>query len=111
MESSDKSNLLLAIVQAQDADIAEQALKSVNVDSYQMPSVGGFLGRKNITLIIDSPIGKNDEIIGVLKNSCSQRIEFIAAYRYRCFHSGLDSPSFAGAYLIFAVRSRSDLSC
>ncbi len=78
MEATNESNLLFAIVQAQDADIAEQALKSMGIDSYQLPSVGGFLGRKNITLIIDSPFGKNDEIITVLKNSCSQRIEFIA---------------------------------
>lgn len=78
MESTQESNLLIAIVQAQDADFAEQALKNMEIDSYQMPSVGGFLGRKNITLIIDSPIGKNDEIIAVLKRSCSQRIEFIA---------------------------------
>ena len=78
METSQESNLLIAIVQAQDADIAEQALKKINVDSYQLPSVGGFLGRKNITLIIHSSNGKNDDIIEILKNSCSQRIEFIA---------------------------------
>ncbi len=77
METQD-SNLLMAIVQAQDADIAEQALKKINIDSYQLPSVGGFLGRKNITLIIDATDGKNDEIIDILRKSCSQRIEFIA---------------------------------
>jgi len=78
MESADESNVLLAIVQSQDADIAEQALKKIGIDSYQLPSVGGFLGRKNITLVIESPSGKNDAIIELLKSSCSQRIEFIA---------------------------------
>lgn len=77
MKSMQKSNLMMAIVQAQDADIAEHALKAINIDSYQMPSVGGFLGRKNVTLIIDSPAEKNEEIIDILKNSCCQRIEFI----------------------------------
>lgn len=78
MESAEESNVFLAIVQAQDADIAQQALKTIDIDSYQMPSVGGFLGRKNITLVIHSPYGKNDEIIDILKNSCSKRVEFIS---------------------------------
>ena len=78
MESEAESNLFLAIVQAQDADIAAQALQIIGIDSYQMPSVGGFLGRKNITLVIHSPSGKNDEIIDVLKSSCSKRVEFIS---------------------------------
>jgi len=52
-------------------------LKAINIDSYQMPSVGGFLGRKNVTLIIDAPAKRNDEIIEILKSSCCQRIEFI----------------------------------
>lgn len=78
MDSPQESNLLMAIVQSQDADIAEQALKNINVASYQLPSVGGFLGRKNITLIIQSEIGKYEEIMDILKSSCSQRIEFIA---------------------------------
>ena len=77
MESVQGSNLLVAIVQAQDADIAIHALKKIKIDSYQMPSVGGFLGRKNSTLIIDVPEGRNDEIIEILHNSCRQRIEFI----------------------------------
>ncbi len=78
MESVQESNLLIAVVQAQDADIAEQALKDKGIDSWQMPSVGGFLGRKNVTLIIESPIGRNEEITDILKSSCSKRVEFIA---------------------------------
>lgn len=78
MESEHESNMLLAVVQSQDADIAEQALKKSGINSYQLPSVGGFLGRKNITLIIESPEGKQDEIMEIMKSSCSQRIEFIA---------------------------------
>ena len=78
MESAQESNLFFAIVQAQDADIAEQALRNKDIDSYQLPSVGGFLGRKNVTLIIHSLPGKNEEIIEILKMSCSKRVEFIS---------------------------------
>ena len=77
MEPIQESNLIFAIVQAQDADIAQHAQKSINIDSYQMPSTGGFLGRKNVTLIIDCPEERNSEVIDILKNSCCQRIEFI----------------------------------
>lgn len=77
MDTSHETKLMMAIVQAQDADIAENALKAINIDSYQMPSVGGFLGRKNVTLIIDVPDGRSEEIIDILKSSCCQRIEFI----------------------------------
>jgi uncharacterized protein YaaQ len=77
MDSTQESNLFFAVVQAQDADIAQHALKSISVDSYQLPSVGGFLGRKNITLVIDCPQNRSNEVISILKSSCCQRIEFI----------------------------------
>ena len=77
MESGQENNFLIAIVQSQDADVAVHALKNIRVESYLMPSHGAFLGRKNVTLIIDVPDGKNEEIIDILKKSCCQRIEFI----------------------------------
>lgn len=78
METSQDSNTLLAIVQAQDADIAQKALKEIGVESYQMPSVGGFLGRKNVTLVIINQNHQEEEITKILQNTCSQRIEYIA---------------------------------
>ena len=77
MESVQESNLLIAIVQSQDADVALHALKNIGVDSYLLPSVGAFLGRKNVTLIVDTPEGRNEEILDILKRSCCQRIEFL----------------------------------
>ena len=76
METPVESNVLMAVVQAQDAEIAEQALKEINIDCYQMPSVGGFLGRQNVTLLIHSPQDRNDEILDILRLSCCQRVEF-----------------------------------
>ncbi len=78
METTTESNILMAVVQAADADIADQALKKVGITSYQMPSVGGFLGRRNITLIIEVPEGRTEEIQDILKSNCRQRIEFVA---------------------------------
>lgn len=78
MESENTYNLMLAIVQAQDVDLAEQALKEIGINSYQMPSVGGFLGRKNATLIIHVVDDRQEEIMDLLGKTCRQRIEYIA---------------------------------
>lgn len=74
----DNTNTLIAIVQSQDADLAEAALKEIDIPSYQLPSVGGFLGRKSITMVIPCAADSSDKIIEVLQKNCSQRIEFIA---------------------------------
>ena len=72
-----KENTLIAIVQAEDADVAEKALKEAGISSYQLPSVGGFLGRKNVTLVILNFNQQEETIQKILKATCSQRIEYI----------------------------------
>ena len=54
---------MIAIVQAQDVDIAEESLKEININYYELPSVGGFLGRKNATLIIHSPDALKEKVL------------------------------------------------
>ena len=71
-------NTLVAIVQAQDADEAEKALNEIGVNAYQLPSVGGFLGRKNVTLVIPIRGSSEGEIVQILKDNCRQRIEYNA---------------------------------
>ena len=43
---SDKSNLLIAVVQGQDSDMAIENLVEAGLPVTRLPSVGGFLGRK-----------------------------------------------------------------
>ena len=75
---NDNTNTLMAIVQAMDADIAEAALKESGFTVYQLPSVGGFLGQKNVTLVILCENNNSEEAICVLNKNCSQRIEYSA---------------------------------
>ena len=75
---NDNTNTLIAIVQSQDADLAEAALKEIGISSYQLPSVGGFLGRKSVTLVIPCAEDSTDQIIEVLRSNCRQRIEYVA---------------------------------
>jgi len=70
--------LLMAVVQAQDAETAENALIKMGHSVTRMPSAGGFLGRRNATLLIGLPADQQAAAIEQLNKNCRQRVEFIA---------------------------------
>lgn len=69
--------LLIAVIQAQDAENAEIALKKIGAVTEQLSSIGGFLGRKNTTLLIGMSAEKTDQALEILQKTCRQRIEYI----------------------------------
>lgn len=71
-------NLLMAVVQAQDAEIAREALDKLGMTIERLPSVGGFLGRRNALLLIGVPVEKREQAEEILHENCRQRVEFIA---------------------------------
>ncbi len=81
-ESQSHSNpstlLMIAVVQAQDAEIAKETLEKIGIHIERLPSVGGFLGRRNATLLIGLPEKNKEEVVEALHQSCRQRVEFIA---------------------------------
>ncbi len=72
------SILLLAVVQAQDAESADAALSKLGVSVTRLPSVGGFLGRRNATLLIALPAARKSQVVETLNKNCRQRVEYIA---------------------------------
>ncbi len=70
--------LCWAVVQAQDADIAGDALRDLKVFVTRLPSQGAFLGRRNATLLIAGAKSKLPDILNCLKENCRQRIEYIS---------------------------------
>lgn len=70
--------LMMAVVQAQDAEVAKDTLSRMNLTVERLPSVGGFLGRRNATLLIGMHEEQRETVIEALNRSCRQRIEFIA---------------------------------
>lgn len=78
--SKPSENILfyLAVVQAQDAEVAQTALLKLGVGVTRLPSVGGFLGRRNATLLMSVPTEKQQMAIDTLHENCRQRVEFIA---------------------------------
>jgi uncharacterized protein YaaQ len=77
-EDDTGSRMLIAVVQAQDADVATQALQQMHITVTRLPSVGGFLGRRNITLMIGLPHEKEAAAMEALQKNCRQRVEYIA---------------------------------
>lgn len=69
--------LMLAVVQEQDIEEATEALEPLGASVVYMASTGGFLGRKNATLLIGLPEGHEAEAIKALENSCRQRVEYL----------------------------------
>ena len=77
-ETPSAGKLLLAVIQAQDADSAHTALGRLGISLVRLPSVGGFLGRRNTTLLIGLPAEKQAETVAALNENCRQRVEYIA---------------------------------
>lgn len=77
-EDVSKEKLLIAVVQAQDCDLAENVLNQETCIVTRLPSVGGFLGKRNATLLIGLDSDKVSKIKELLQNTCKKRVAFIA---------------------------------
>lgn len=80
MDLENKSNMviLLAVVQAQDADLVTSALRKYGVSAYELSSTGAFLGRKNVTLLLPVETTNVELVLSELKRNCRQRIEYVS---------------------------------
>lgn len=76
--NSSSQDLLIAVIQGQDADIATQSLTDGGFAVTRLSSVGGFLGRKNVTLMIEVKAADNAQALEILNKTCRQRVAFIA---------------------------------
>ncbi|MBV6397154.1 MAG: K(+)/H(+) antiporter NhaP2 [Anaerolineales bacterium] len=71
------NHLVLAVIQEQDLDAATRALGGVGVPVTFLSSAGGFLGRRNATLLIGLPEEKEEQALEVLERVCRQRVEYL----------------------------------
>lgn len=69
--------LLMAVVQEQDLDAATKALQNIGASLMYLSSAGGFLGRRNATLLIGLPAEREAEALAALQKVCRQRIEYM----------------------------------
>lgn len=60
-------SLMTAIVQDQDSDLAIRALTQIGVPVIPLASSGGFLGRRNTTLLIGLPEQTEEKVTQALQ--------------------------------------------
>ncbi len=69
--------LVMAVVQSQDLDPALHELEPLGSPVVYLARSGGFLGRRNATLLIGLPDGQEEEVLTVLRSTCRQRVEYL----------------------------------
>ncbi len=69
--------LLVAVIQEQDVDSASKSLQRMGASLTQLASAGGFLGRRNVTMLVGLPAARLQESLRALHESCRQRIEYM----------------------------------
>ncbi len=77
MTTSPVHLLVMAVVQSQDLDPALHALEPLGSPVVYLSSSGGFLGRRNATLLIGLPDGHEEEVLTLLRHTCRQRVEYL----------------------------------
>lgn len=77
-EQNSQNLLLIAVVQAQDSDNAINDLHKLGASVTRLPSVGGFLGRRNATLLIGITKAEEEKVMVSLQKNCRQRVEYIS---------------------------------
>jgi len=70
--------LMFAVVQSQDVRRATRALSAAGLVVTEFASSGGFLGRRNTTLLIG--LGEQQEplAVQVIHENCRQRVEYVS---------------------------------
>lgn len=73
------NRLLSAIIQEQDLENALSSLTKLGFYVTHLPSKGGFLGRRSVTLLIGMAEGQEKVAYDALNNSCKKRVEYVSS--------------------------------
>jgi CPA1 family monovalent cation:H+ antiporter len=72
------NRLIMAVIQEQDRESALSVLAKLGFAVTRLSSVGGFLGRRNVTLLIGLQAGQEGAAVEALSRSCKQRVEYVS---------------------------------
>jgi CPA1 family monovalent cation:H+ antiporter len=70
------NRMMVAMIQEQDVESAISTLTKIGIAVTCLPSTGGFLGRRNTTLLIGLEKGQEEAVVKALDNSCRKRVEY-----------------------------------
>lgn len=77
-DKNEVNRIMTVVVQEQDVETAINALIQTGASVTHLASTGGFLGRRNATLIIGLNQQKLELAVGALTKSCRRRVEYVA---------------------------------
>jgi uncharacterized protein YaaQ len=97
--------LTSAIVQIQDVENAIDALVKEGIMVTRLSSSGGFLGRRNVTLLIGIKKDKLENVIDILGRTCRRRVEYVSTpLEGSPFHLPLSTPVTIGGATVFTLQ-------
>ena len=70
--------LLSAVIQERDLENALSSLTKLGFSVTHLPSSGGFLGRRNLILLIGLAEGQEKTAVEALSNSCKKRVDYLS---------------------------------
>jgi uncharacterized protein YaaQ len=71
------NRLVVAVIQEQDVEMAEIALKHQGFRVNRLSSAGGFLGQRNVTLLIGLDQSLEEKMFQTIRQTCKSRIEYV----------------------------------
>lgn len=78
-KSTKINRLMAAVIQEQDLENSLSALTKLGLFVTRLPSTGGFLGRRNVTLLVGFSAGQEELAVDALNKSCRRRVEYVAS--------------------------------
>lgn len=105
LESVDIDLLITAIVQIQDVENAITALSQEGIIVTRLSSSGGFLGRRNVTLLIGIRKELLESVTKILARTCRRRVEYVSTpLEGSPFHLPLSTPVTIGGATVFTLQ-------
>lgn len=72
------TRLMAAVIQEQDFENAVSSLTKLGLSVTNLPTSGGFLARRNVTLLVGLAEGQEEAAVDALNKSCKRRVEYVA---------------------------------
>jgi CPA1 family monovalent cation:H+ antiporter len=76
---SSVNRLMVAVIQEADLENALVSLSKLGFSVSRLSSTGGFLSRRNVTLLIGVQEGREEAAVKTLQNNCKMRVEFVSS--------------------------------
>lgn len=73
------TRLMTAVIRERDLENALSALTKIGFAVDHLPSAGGFLNHRSVTLLVGLPEGREEAAVRALKRACRAEVEFVEA--------------------------------